>query len=98
MKDKPLTHTGMRQFEIVVHVSGWLEGSLSDWPANIQDGVYKALEDKSKEVELPLAIVFSKCDHDPDLPNDHPQKFWLHIVASEVVMADQRTIDPRRLQ
>lgn len=97
MVKPPLSHTGIRQFEIVVHVSGWLEGTLEDWPANIQDGVYKALEDKSKEVELPLAIVFSKCDHEPTLPDDHPQKFYLHIIASEVVMADDRTIDPRRL-
>lgn len=92
-----LSNTGIRQFELVVHVSGWLEGTLEDWPAQIQDIVYGAIERKSKEVELPLAIVFSKCDHDPDLPVGHPHKFWLHVIASEVVMADQRTIDPRRL-
>lgn len=93
-----LANTGIRQFEIVVHVSGWLEGTLEDWPAQIQDVVYAALERKSKEVELPLAIVFSKCDHEPTLPDDHPQKFYMHIIASEVVMADQRAIDPRRLR
>lgn len=87
---------GLRTFEILQYVSGFVEGELKDWPANIQDVVYKALEDKSKEVELPLVVVASKCDHDPDEPNPN-LKFWLHIVASEVVMADQRTIDPRRL-
>ncbi len=94
---KPLSHTGIRTFEIVQYVSGWLDGEFSDWPAQIQDAVLAALERKSGEVGLPLAIVFSKCDHDVDLPNEHPRKFWLHIVASEVVMADARTIDPRRL-
>lgn len=93
-----LGSTGIRTFEIVQYVSGWLEGKLEDWPAQIQDAVAAALETKSNEVELPLSIVFSKCDHDPDLPDDHPRKFWIHIVASEIVMADKRTIDPRRLQ
>lgn len=93
-----LSSTGIRQFEIVVHVNGWLEGELKDWPANIQDAVYAALEKKAKDVELPLAIVFSKCDHDPTISDtSDPRKFWLHIIASEVVMADDRTIDPRRL-
>lgn len=94
---KPRNH-GIREFEILVYVTGWLEGTLSDWPANVQDVVAEALERKSKEVELPLAIVYSKCDHDPDIEDiAHPRKFWLHIVASEVVVADRRTIDKRRL-
>lgn len=90
---------GLRQFEIVQHISGPLEGELDDWPANIQDAIFKALEDKSKEVELPLRIVHSYCgiDHDAEVEGRPHQKFYLHIIASEVVMADERTIDPRRL-
>lgn len=93
-----LTETGIRQFEIVQYVSGHLEGELKDWPAQIQDAVHKALEDKAAEVELPLTVVFSKCEHDPELEAPHPRKFWIHVIASEIVMADERTIDRRRLQ
>lgn len=92
------SHTGVRTFDVIVHVTGWLEGTLNDWPAEIQDGVYAALERASKQVELPLAIVFSKCDQEPLLPVGHPEKFFLHIVASEIVMADARTIDAGRLK
>lgn len=96
---KPLTDTGIRTFEIVQYISGPLEGELSDWPANIQDAVYEALELKSKQEDLPLAIVASRCDidHDAETEGRPHQKFFLHIVASEIVMADERTIDPRRL-
>lgn len=91
-------HTGLRTFEIVQYVDGYIEGTFNDWPANIQDAIFAALEWKSKQVGLPLAIVSSKCDHDPDIDDTaHPRKFWLHIVASEVVMADDRTIEPWRL-
>ena len=30
-----------RVFECVVDVTGYLPGELRDWPANIQDGIYK---------------------------------------------------------
>src|SRR5690606_27256706 len=92
-----LNGTGIRTFEIVQYVSGHLEGAIDDWPAQVQDAVWQALEDKAKEVGLPLSIVLSKCEHDPELTAEHPHKFWLHIIASEVVMADERTVDPRRL-
>lgn len=84
-------HTGIRTFEIVQYISGPLEGELNDWPANIQDAVYAALERKAKEVELPLAIVASRCDIDHDA-TDPQRKFFLHIVASEIVMADEREV------
>jgi len=86
-------HTGIRTFEIVQYVTGFLEGSMDDWPAQIQDVVYKALERKSHEVELPLAIVHSRCDVDHDAV-DAQHKFYLHIIASEVVVADERTLNP----
>lgn len=95
-----ITQQGIRTFEIVQYISGPLRGELADWPANVQDAVYAALERKAAEVELPLAIVASRCDidHDAEADGRPHQKFFLHIVASEVVMADERTIDFRRLQ
>ena len=41
----------IRTFDLIVPVSGYLEGTLDDWPAVIQDGVYAALERKAHEVE-----------------------------------------------
>lgn len=92
-----LKPSGIRTFEIVQYVTAPLEGGMDDWPSNIQDAVYKALEDKAAQVELPLVIIHSRCDIDWDA-TDPLRKFYLHIVASEVVMADERTINQGRLQ
>ena len=80
-----LKHTGVRTFEIVQYVSGFLEGELNDWPANIQDAVYAALERKAREVELPLKVVHSYCNEDID-STDAQKRFYLHIIASEIVI------------
>jgi hypothetical protein len=89
--------TGIRMFELDVSISGPLDVPFEDWPANVQDGILQALERKSKEVQLPLKIVHAKYMTDPDLPKDAPGYHYLHVVASEVVMADERTIDPERV-
>lgn len=85
-------HTGIRTFELVQYISAPIEcETLTDLPAQMQDAVLAALEAKSKEVELPLAIVAIVCDVDyGDTPED--DKPYLRIVASEVVMADERTV------
>lgn len=87
-------HTGIRTFEMTVSVTVPLEGRIEDWPAKIQDGIYKALEAKSHEAQLPLAIVFSRCAEDHDVAKDVPGRYYLHVIASEVVMADERTLTP----
>ena len=46
----------IRTFDLIVPVSGYLEGTLDDWPAVIQDGVYAALERKAHEVGLPPSL------------------------------------------
>ena len=92
-----LTPTGLRVFDLIVYLTGFLDGEFDDWPAKIQDGVLQALQAKADEVELPLVIVNIRCDVDHDKPADDPHKFLIHAVASEVVMADERTIDNRRL-
>lgn len=87
-----MTHTGIRLFDIVAYITAPIEcETVADLPPQMQDAILQALELKSKEVELPLAIVAVRCDIDhgetPD--KDRP---YLHVVASEVVMADERTI------
>lgn len=89
--------TAIRTFEIVADVSGMLEGDINDWPANIQDVVFAALERKAQAEQLPLIIVASRCAEDPDVPAGTDGHFYLHIIASEVVMADQRTVSRERI-
>lgn len=79
----------IRTFEIVQYVTGWVDGDINDWPANIQDAVHKALERKAKEVELPLTIVASYCDVDYGETKEQ-DKFYLRVIASEIIAADSR--------
>lgn len=76
---------GIRTFEIVQYVTGFMEGGVDDWPANMQDAIYAALERKAHEVQLPLKIVHSYCDEDID-SEDERKRFYVHIIASEVVV------------
>lgn len=82
-------HQRIRTFEIVQYVTNFVEGSIDDWPANIQDAVYKALEQKAKQVELPLTIVASYCDIDYGDTQGQDRPF-LRIIASEIIAADSR--------
>ncbi len=96
-RSKPeLRLPGIRTFECVVGITGWPAkfpdngiGTMDDLPANSQDGVYKAMELKSKQVSLPLAVVLVRVDEDHDVPKDTPGHFFLHIVLSEVVAVPQ---------
>lgn len=88
-KDIIYSPTKIRTFEIVAEVNGFLEGGVEDWPAQMQDAVYAALEAKAKQVQLPLAIVHSYCaiDHGDTEAQDKP---FVHIIASEIIAADNR--------
>jgi hypothetical protein len=86
-EQKPNVIGHVRTFEIVQYVTAPLEGKLDDWPANIQDAVYAALDRKAAEVQLPLCIVDSACQVDyGDTPEE--DKFFLRIIASEIVAVD----------
>jgi len=89
--------TGIRTFELDVPVSGALDVPFEDWPANIQDGIWAALEKLAEHEQLPLKIVHAKYMKDVDLPEEAPGHHYLHIIASEVVMADERTLTPGRV-
>lgn len=95
MSDSRLT-TNVRTFEIKVAISGWLEGTIADWPSHIQDGIYQALERKAKEVELPLTIVHSACDIAYDDEGNQTTAF-LHVIASEIVARDMRFTDEQAM-
>lgn len=58
--------------DLIVNISGKLEGEFIDWPANIQDGIFLALQRLHNKARLkygiPLAfeIIGSMCDYDED--------------------------------
>lgn len=92
-----LRPTPIKTFEIDVDVTGFLEGTINDWPSHIQDGIYEALEKKAQEEELMLVIVYSACkiDYGDDKTKD---RIFLHVIASEVVAADERDVNKQEMQ
>lgn len=82
-----LQTASIRTFELVVNVTGYLEGKLEDWPAMIQDKIYEAMERKADEVKLPLCVADSGCGYDED------EGYFLHVILSEVIAGDERTIN-----
>jgi hypothetical protein len=61
-----------RVFECVVDVSGYLAGELKDWPANIQDGIYKAMEKMLLQHNVKRVVVIkSHCGRDTPLEPYH---------------------------
>lgn len=89
--------TQIRTFELEVPISGAMDVPFEDWPAYVQDAIWRALERIAEQEQLPLKIVYARYLTDEDLPKDAPGHHYLHVVASEVVMADERTLDPGRV-
>lgn len=89
LKDTLLKSTGIRTFQVLQYVTGPLPGGVDDWPANIQDVIYRALDIKSAQVELPLTVVHSFCDKDHDRDPAKEPVFFLCVIASEIVTAIQ---------
>jgi hypothetical protein len=83
--------TGIRVFDLIVNVTHYMEGKLEDWPSNIQDGIYEALERLSKRKELPLTIIDSGCGVDDYGANELSQPY-IHVIASEIVVGDPRYV------
>lgn len=96
MQEEMRSH--IRTFELVVSIDGVLDVPMSDWPANVTDRVDEALEDLSAKLELPVAIVSGEYKVDPDIAVGAPGRHYLHVIASEVIAADERDISPERLK
>lgn len=94
MTDKPEYRLpGIRTFELLLGLTGWPSTvtdngmcKMDDLPANLQDAVLEGLERKSIAEGLPLAIVLVRVDIDHDKREDEPGYYYLHVVASEVVV------------
>lgn len=54
------------QGKFVVDVSAPLEGSITDWPSNIQDKFYRLVASQALADGVPYEIINSVCDVDPD--------------------------------
>ena len=52
--------------DLVVNVSAKLEGSILYWPANIQDGIYKAIETYDKKTRRKHELLRAICEYDVD--------------------------------
>lgn len=91
--DKPqMRYPGIRTFECVVPITGWPKnfpengiGTMDDLPPNIQDGIMQAMERKSDETHLSLAVKLVRVDVDHDKAEDAPGRYFLHVILSEVV-------------
>lgn len=68
--------TRMRICDLVVNVSAQMEGGIEDWPANIQDGVYKALADRCHKSRADFKIVMSYSGNDVDTGP------YIHVTAA----------------
>lgn len=88
--EKLLKSTHIRMFDCVQYVTAYLPGELDDWPSNIQDLVYAALERMAHRAQLPLKVVMAYCNRDIDAESVEP-KYYVHIIASEIVAVDVST-------
>lgn len=90
--------TGLKVFDLVQNVSGYLEGDISDWPANIQNQIYEALETKARQVMLPLHIIHSYCGIEPSEAPGGRDTFYAHVIASEIVVVDEGVMAREKAQ
>ena len=74
-----------------------LLGTLNDWPANIQDTIFAAMERLSQREQIPLAVIMSRCDVDESYAEGVPGRYFLHVILSEVVVADERSFNTKRI-
>ena len=89
--------TSLKTFELVVPISGVLDVPYADWPPIITDGIEEALERLGQQEQMPLAIVQAQYKTDPDYAVDAPGHHYLHVIASEIIAADERDLSPGRV-
>jgi len=71
-----------RIFDLVANVTGYLPGELKDWPPQIQDQIYEAMERLMKRKRLKrVHIQASRCGR--DLP-DEPYHVVVTICDQEI--------------
>lgn len=85
-------NTGIRTYELTQTINGPLpeNSELKDWPQQMQDEVYKALEKLANQVMHPVTIVASGWGIDYGEARDGSQdRCYVRVTASEIVAKDQ---------
>jgi hypothetical protein len=68
-----------------------------DWPASLRDGIDAAAQTISERFKVPTKVVYAEYKRDHDLAKEAPGYHYVHVIISEVVMGDERTIDHDRI-
>lgn len=79
---------GIRVFTAIVNTTGPAPNDFRDWPAKMQDAVYAAMEAKSQQLQIPLALTDVEVDSTPE------DGWFVRIHLSEIVVSDAERIDP----
>lgn len=95
-----LVRQHVRTFEIVNYITAAPDVpafptkiELDDLPSQMQDQIAAAMERKAQETGLKLTVVHCVIDEDHDYKEGvTPSKWFMHIVLSEVVVAQETVI------
>lgn len=61
--------------EMKANVTAFMDGTIENWPSNIQDGVYAALERTSLGRGYTIRISYCDVNHDDG-------GFFIHVIAT----------------
>lgn len=70
--------------ECKADVTAHMEGTIENWPANIQDGIYAALARTSLGSKYEIKISYCDRNWDKDQPDGSPQ-YFVHVIATAEV-------------
>lgn len=68
--------------DLIVSVRPAIHGEFNDWPAQLQDHFYKAIENYALKTMLPWTILSSHTGVDPDTGP------FAHVVISAIVVVN----------
>lgn len=100
MGNDELVRQHVRTFEMLAYVSEApdvpafpAKVELDDLPSHMQDQLAAAMEQVSERVGLKLTVVHCVIDEDHDYKEGvTPSKWFMHIVLSEVIVAQETVI------
>lgn len=83
-----------RYYVMTRDLTGPLEGTFDDWPANVQDGMLEGLEDFERRKNAKFEVVQVVCAEDPDKLIGFPGRFYLRVELREVFPGEDKEFDP----
>lgn len=79
--NKAMETKSLRVVDLVANVSAPMPGKIEDWPASIQDQIYKALMDRCVQDKITYTIVDSMCGVDDGVAYVHVTAAWKEEVT-----------------